>query len=133
MRKLTLSVVAASLALGVAAPASAQFFPVPAYRYQPYNYNYGFDGYNFGRAMLGRVQQLRGDIRNMAARRILSPYEFRELDQEARSVERRIIRASRNGINAREARMVERRIHRLERRIIREANDWNGRYGYRRY
>lgn len=136
MRKLTLSAVAASLALGIAAPASAQFFPVPQYRYQPYNYGYQFSGYGFSRQMLGRVQQIRGDMRSMAARRILSPYEYRDLDKEARAVERRIIKASRNGISPREARTVENRIRRLENRVIREANDWNGRYGrngYRRY
>lgn len=132
MRKLTISIVAAGLALGVAAPASAQYFPAPTYRYQPYNYGYQWNSQSFARIMQDRVQRIRADIRNMASRRILSHREYRDLDKEAIAVERRIYRAARGGMSPAEARTVERKVQRLERRVIREANDWNNRYGRRR-
>lgn len=133
MRKFTVPMIAAGLALGVATPAAAQFFPVPTYNYQPYNYNYGWNSGNYGRSMQVRVQRIRADIRNMHARRILSNREFRRLDQEAMNVERRIYRASHGGISPGEARTVENRIRKLERDVMREATDWNRRYGHRRH
>ena len=134
MRNLVLTIAAGAAAIGMTAPASAQFYPVPTYRYQPYNYGYHFNrGFGFAREMQSRVERIRGDIRNMQARRILSYNEARRLDREAASVQRRIYLASRNGISPGEARNVENRINRLQRDIIREANDWNGRYGHRRH
>ena len=133
MRKFLIPIVAAASALAVAAPASAQWAP-PVYRYQPYNFGYGFNGINFARSMETRVARIRGDIRAMEARRILSFREARSLDREAANLQRRIFRASRFGINPREAREVENGIRRLEYRVSREANDWNNRPGrYRRY
>jgi hypothetical protein len=128
MRKLLISVIAAASTIGIAAPASAQWAP-PVYRYQPYNYNYGFNFHSYARTMQARVQRIRGDIRTMDARRILSNREARALDNEARSIERRIYTASRNGIQPGEARNVENRIRRLEMHVAREATDWNNRYG----
>ena len=128
MRKLLISVIAAASTMGIAAPASAQWAP-PVYRYQPYNYNYGFNFHSYARTMQARVQRIRGDIRTMDARRILSNREARALDNEARSIERRIYTASRNGIQPGEARNVENRIRRLEMHVAREATDWNNRYG----
>ena len=130
MRKLLFSVIAAASALAVAAPASAQWAP-PVYHYQPYNYTYGFNGFNYARTMQARVQRIRSDIRTMDARRILSNREARSLDNEARNIERRIYQASRNGIRPNEARNVENRIRRIEVRVAREATDWNNRAGHR--
>ena len=130
MRKLLFSVIAAASALAVAAPASAQWAP-PVYHYQPYNYTYGFNGFNYARTMQARVQRIRSDIRTMDARRILSNREARSLDNDARNIERRIYQASRNGIQPNEARNVENRIRRLEARVAREASDWNNRPGHR--
>jgi hypothetical protein len=133
MRKFLIPIVAAASALTIAAPAAAQWAP-PVYRYAPYNYSYGFNGYSFAHSMMSRVQRIRGDIRALVVRRIVSRREARALDNDARSVERRIYRASRNGIQPGEARNVENRIRRLEYRIQREATDWNNRPGhYRRY
>jgi hypothetical protein len=132
MRKLLFSVIAAASTLAVAAPAAAQWAP-PVYRYQPYNYTYGFNAHSYARSMQARVQRIRADIRVMDARRILSNREARSLDNEARQIERRIYTASRNGIQPREARNVERRIRNLEIRVQREATDWNSRAGHRRY
>ena len=83
--------------------------------------------------MQDRVQRIRYDIRQMASMRLLSRSEFRSLDSDARNLERRIWNASRYGINPNEARSIDRRIYRLERRVMREANDWNRRAGVRRY
>jgi hypothetical protein len=130
MRKLLISAIAAASTLALAAPASAQWAP-PVYHYQPYNYSYGFNGFSYARTMQARVQRIRADIRTMDARRILSNREARSLDNEARSIERRIYQASRNGIQPHEARNVENRIRRLEVRVSREATDWNNRYGRR--
>jgi hypothetical protein len=133
MRKFLIPIVAAASALAVAAPASAQWAP-PVYRYAPYNFGYGYNGFNFARSMANRVQRIRNDIRALEVRRIVSFREARSLDGEARSIQRRIFTASRNGIQPGEARNVENRIRRLEYHIQREASDWNGRPGgHRRY
>jgi septal ring factor EnvC (AmiA/AmiB activator) len=128
MRKLLIPIIAAASALTIGAPASAQWAP-PSYRYQSYNYGYGYNGFNFARSMEQRVQRMRGDIREMQARRILSWDEARNLESQAASIQRRIYTASRNGIQPGEARNVENRIQRLEYRISREASDRNGRSG----
>jgi hypothetical protein len=133
MRKLFIPIVAAASTLAFAAPASAQWAP-PVYHYQPYNYGHGYNGFRFAGAMQARVERIRNDIRALQERRILSWREARSLDNEARSIQRRIWRASRNGIQPGEARNVERRIRNLEWRVQREARDWNNRPGhYRRY
>lgn len=131
MRKFLVPVIAGIAAVSVAVPASAQWAP-PVYRYQPYNYGYGYNGFNFARSMESRVQRLRNDIRNMQERRILSWQEGRNLDRQANNLQRRIYRASRNGIQPGEARRVENQIRNLEYRISREAHDWNGRVGHYR-
>lgn len=136
MNKFLIPIVAAASAVTFTAPVAAHPTPVvsvqwapPVYRYQPYNYGYGFSHQAFARSMEARVQRIRGDIHAMAVRRILGPGEARSLDSEARSIQRRIYRAARNGIRPNEARNIENRIRRLEYRIVREARDWDGRPG----
>lgn len=131
MRKFLIPIIAAASTLAIAAPASAQYAP-PVYRYQPYNYGHGFSGHNFARSMEARVQRIRGDIRRMEQRRILSPREARSLDNQASNIQRRIFRASRNGIQPGEARRLENQIRNLEYRVSREARDWNDRPNRRR-
>ena len=133
MRKFLISVVAAASTLAIAAPASAQRWAPPVYNYQPYNYARGYNGFNFARSMEARVQRIRGDIRGLEVRRILGRGEARQLDNQAQHLQRRIYRASRNGIQPGEARRVENQIRNLEYRISREATDWNNRPGRRRY
>ena len=134
MRKFLIPIVAAASALAVAAPATAQYaqWAPPVYQYNPYNYNRGFSGISFARTMMERVQRVRTDIRVMRDRRVLSRGEARSLDVQARNLERRIYRASRNGVSAREARNMENQIFNLQRRVAREANDWDRRYGHHR-
>ena len=126
MRKFIFPIAVAASALGVAAPASAQWAP-PVYRYAPYDYGNAFSGHRFAASMESRVQRLRTDIRALQARRILSWSEARSLDMQARNLQRRIFFASRNGIGPREARNLEFGIRNLEQRIQREASDWNNR------
>lgn len=148
MRKLLIPIVAAASALAVAAPVSAQTWAPPGDSYQRDNYqrdnyqrdNYEHDRYNyrsnelnFPRAMQARVERIRGEIRSMQERRILSWREARWLENEAARIQDGIWRDSRNGIQPGEARRIEERINRLEYRVSREANDWNGRPDYRRY
>jgi hypothetical protein len=138
MRKVLISLAAAASAAAIAAPASAQPhgnltpYAAPVYNFSPYNYGRGYNGYAFVQQMQARVQRIRSDIRNMEMRRILSPREARNLDKEARAVERRIYRAPRGGIRVAEARGIENRIRNLEIRVSREARDWNGRPGHYR-
>jgi hypothetical protein len=132
MRKFLIPIVAAGSALAFAAPAAAQWAP-PVYNYQPYNYGRGYNFHRFAGEMNQRVERIRGDIRQMQARRILSWQEARSLEREAADVQRAIFRDSRNGIQPGEARRLEDRIRRLEFRVSREARDWNNRPGGRRY
>lgn len=139
MRKFLISAVVATSALAVAAPAAAQYYPAP--QYSGYNRGYGYQNnwlYDFGnqryaRMMQDRVQRIRHDIRQMGAQRILSFSEARSLDNQARYLQDRIYRSSRNGVNHNEARNIDRSVRRLEERVIREANDWNRHAGVRRY
>lgn len=125
MRKIFISLAAAASALTVAAPASAQWAP-PVYQYQPYNY-VRFNNVRFARSMEVRVQRIRNDVRAMEYRRILSRGEARSLERQAAGIQRRIYRASRNGIGPYEARNLEQQIRNLEFRVQREATDWNNR------
>ena len=142
MRKFLMSAAVAASALAVASPAAAQYAPPPGYGYNSgYGYNQGYGAnwlFNFGdqryaRMMQDRVQRIRTDVRNMGAQRILSFREARNLDSQARNLQDRIFRASRNGLNRNETRNLDRSVRRLEERVVREANDWNGRRGVRRY
>ena len=136
MRKFLIPIAAAASTLALAAPASAQIvqWAPPVYQYNPYNFGHGYNGINFARSMESRVQRIRQDIRVMHDRRVLSRNEARNLDNQAERLQRRIYRASRNGISPGEARSVETQIFNLQRRVAREANDWNNRFGrHRRY
>jgi hypothetical protein len=126
MRKYLIPIVAGLSVLAVAAPASAQYAPRADryHRYQP-----AFDG----RGLEVRVQRVREQIRRLEARRVLSFREGRSLEVEASNLQRRIFRASRNGIQPGEARRLEDGLRRLEYRVQREATDLNNRPGYRRY
>ena len=132
MRKFLIPIVAVASTLAFAAPASAQWAP-PAYNYQPYNYGNTFSFHAFASSMQQRVERIRNDIRMMQGRRILSFSEARNLDRQAENLQRRIYRASRNGIQRGEARSLENQIRNLEFRVSREARDWNNRPGHRRY
>lgn len=140
MRKMTASMIAAGLAVGIAAPAAAQYYPQPAYGSGQYyhqarvpNWLFNFQDQRYARMMQDRVQRIRHDIRQMAMMRVLSRGEARSLDMQAQNLQNRIYRYSRSGVSPGEARAIDRQVRRLEERVIREANDWNRRPGVRRY
>jgi hypothetical protein len=131
MRKVLITVAAAASALTVAAPASAQWAP-PVYRSTPYNYNQ-FAMPTFQHSMQARVARIRSDIVAMQARRIIAPWQARNLDQQAAGIQRRIFFTSRNGLQPYEARNLENQIRNLELRVQRAASNWNRRPGWRHY
>lgn len=129
MRMFIVSLAAAASALAVATPASAQWTPQP---YPPAPYGYGTPGYGqYGqvRALQARINGIQRQIRFLDQRNILSNREARRLREQSRSIEHRLLHASRYGLNPYEARSIEVQIARLEQRVRREAMDRNGRWG----
>ena len=121
MRKLLIPIVAGMSVLAMAAPASAQYAPRMD-RYHRYDQG-AFDG----RGLQVRVDRVREQIRRLEARRVLSFREGRSLEYQAMNLQRRIARASGNGIQPGEARRLENGIRQLEYRVQREATDFNNR------
>ena len=117
MRKILISICAASTAAAFAVPASAQYAPV---RQGP---AYGQNNYGQMRSLQARIDTIQRQIERLDRRNILSNREARELRAEAREVENRLHSASRNRLDRTERYNIERRIARLEQRVQREAND----------
>lgn len=160
MRKLSLTLAAATAGLIFAAPAAAQYYPQPNYGYaqpgygQP-AYGYAQPGYGYAQPAYGygsrapwlydfrnqqyasmmqqRVRAIRNDIQRMGAQRILDYREVRKLDRQAQRLEHKVWHFSRNGVSSGEARSIDQQVHRLEERVMRAAYDWNRRPGVRRY
>ena len=121
MRKFLIPIIAGVSVVAMAAPASAQYAR-PVDRYQHYHQG-AFDG----RGLQVRVDRVREQIRRLEARRALSFREGRSLEFQAMNLQRRIERASGNGIQPGEARRLENQIRQLEYRVQREATDRNNR------
>ncbi len=131
-RKVIIGAALAASALGIAAPAAAQWNPQsrPYGQQQPYGYNqpgYG-NGYGQGRALMARVDQVRQRIQFLSQRNMLSGREAYRLDAEAQQLRQRVRQLSYNGINQNERYDVERRIARLEQMVRMNANDRDGRF-----
>ena len=131
MRKFLIPIIAAASALAVAGPASAQAWAPRSDNYRHDNYGPGSRELNFPRAMQARVERIRGQIREMQERRVLSWREARSLDYQATRIQQRIWRSTRDGLQPDEARRISYDVSRLEYRVSREARDWNDRPGYR--
>ena len=117
MRKTLISLAVAASALAVATPASAQYFP------QPQGQAFGYNNYGHVRALQARVNNLQRQIINFDRANVLSNREAARLRNEARELERRLLRSARNGLSQREAYDVERRVANLEQRVHRQALD----------
>ena len=128
MRITLITLAAAASALAVAAPASAQYFPVPQGNAYGYQHNYGQV-----RRLQVRIDQIQRQINRLDSRDILSEREARRLRLESRELERRLRIAARNGLHPAERYDIERRLARLEQRLYRDARDGNrwGRYDNR--
>ena len=79
------------------------------------------------RSLQARVNQLQRRIERLDGRDRISEREARNLREDARDLERRLFRSSRNGLSPREFANIEQRIQRLEYRLMRDANDGNDR------
>lgn len=121
MRKVLISFAAAASALAVASPAAAQWMPQPV----GYGAAYADPG-----ALLMQVGRLRGEIRQLGMRNVLSLGEIRRLDWEAVKLDQRVRRAAFNGMSPGEAYDIQRRIARLQQRVQLAAMTPNRRYGY---
>ena len=126
MRTFLIAAATAASALAIAAPATAQYYPMP-----PRGYAYGYDNYGGVRSLQARLNHLERQIERLDHRDIISEREARHLREDARELERRIYRAARHGLNPMERRELEYRLQRLEQKLVRDANDghrWNRGY-----
>jgi hypothetical protein len=131
MRITLITLAAAASALAVAAPASAQYFPVPQGNAYGYQNNYGQ-----ARRLDARIDAIQRQITRLDRRNILSDREARRLRNDSREIERRLHFAARNGLHPQERYDIERRIARLEHRLFRDARDghrWDGQNRYGSY
>ena len=129
MRKVILSLVAATASLAVAAPASAQWTnPAPGYGYgAPNGYAYGYGANRFQR----ELQQIRVQADRLARSGRLTRWESRDLYNDIRNAENVVYRTGYNGVSPWEARSLEQRMQRLRYEVRRYA-DYDGRRGYDR-
>ena len=128
MRKFLISIAAATSTVGLAAPASAQWFPP-----QPPGYAYGHvNNLGHARAMQVRLDRMQRDIARLAQHRMISRNEYRNLRADSREIERSLRRNARDGygLSRSEAYRLERKIARLEYRIARDVRDGR-QWGYR--
>ena len=132
MRRYILILASAGAALAAASPAAAQYYPGPQGYNNGYGYNgYGYNGYgyNYGEArqLHQRIDAIENQIRYLDQRNIIRGDSADRLRDQAHWLERRLDRASRNGLNPYEANEMRARIADLEQRVHYAAAD---RYGY---
>ena len=134
MRKLAITLVAAGAALGLSAPASAQYYPQPVYGY---GYVPPVHAINSGAIVHHldlRIAGIRSHIRALAARGQIRHSRARTLDRQALNLQRSIRASAWNGISFHERRSLETRVARLEQQVRYAAlrNRYAPRYaGYR--
>ena len=84
----------------VATPAAAQYYPAPPQQYgygAPYGNAYGHNNRGQIRSLQVRVDRIQRDLRRLAQIRAISPNEFRNRNEDARDIERRLRRDARDG------------------------------------
>ena len=114
MRKYLLSLAAAGTALALASPATAQWYPRPAY----------------GQNVVGRwqqeIRQLRFRMDQLRRQGRLTRPEAIDLNNDIRSTEAAIYHVGRRGVAPWEARQIDQRIRRV-RQELRRYSDWDRR------
>ncbi len=139
MRTLMISLAAATTALVVAAPASAQArgnlapYGAPAYGSPygaPYGNAYGYNSYGPGQWQRD-LQQVRYQMNALARQGRLTRAEARDLDRDIRSAERAIYRSGRNGMSRYEVQSISRKIARINYEL-RRYSDYDRRSRYDR-
>lgn len=138
MRKFVIALAAAGTGLAFASPASAQYYPQPqnyGYGGQPYGYNgYGHGGYGQVQQLQVRIDALQNRIRWMDRANVIRDHSADRLKEESRSIERRLHRAARYGLNPYEMNDIQVRIARLEQRVqFASSRFGRGGYGYNGY
>jgi len=131
MRKFLISAAVAGVALAVATPAAAQYYPQP----QPYGYggynNYGYNNYGQVRALQARIDALQYRIRQLDRRNVIRDDSADRLKDESNRIEHRLRQAARyGGLNPYETSDINNRISRLEQRVQYASYGRYGRYGY---
>ncbi|HZG44981.1 MAG TPA: hypothetical protein VEZ41_01765 [Allosphingosinicella sp.] len=128
MRKLLITLAAASAALVTAAPASAQGYYGGGYNQ---NRHHGYPG---DRGLVQRFEHQIGNLRHrierLAERRDISPGEYRALRNHAAELRQRLHRFAYNGLSRGEVQDIADRIDNLRDRIRDERRDGR-RYGDR--
>ena len=131
MRKLAITLAAAGAALGLSAPASAQYYTpraygygyvAPAYGYVPPAYGYVAPAYGYNAGGLiqhfdVRIAGLRSHIRAMASYGQIRHSRARTLERQAINLQRSIRSSAWNGLSYNERRSIERRVARLEQQV----------------
>lgn len=119
MRKLLLSVMAATAATCVAVPASAQYYhrgaPTPVAMQD----------------MQARVQDIRAHVRDLASRGVIGDRQARRFEYDASRIDREIWGKSRHGLSYGDRRSINDRIAELRQRVNMAAQ--RGRYYRHRY
>ncbi len=125
MRKLLITLAAASASLLVAAPASAQGYYGGGYG--EYGDQIGHYGHPGARALVQRFDQqisrLRHRIERLAERRAISPGEYRSLRNHSAELRQRLHRFAYNGLSRGEVQDIADRIDNLRERIRDERRD----------
>jgi hypothetical protein len=143
MRKLIISLAAATAALAVASPASAQVYgnlgvglgvggyAAPGYGYgQGYGYNgYGYNNYGQVRALLARIDAVQWQIKRLDRYNAIGDGRADRLRRESRQIEGRLRNAARYGLNPYEANDIQMRIARLESQVQYASANRYGGYG----
>ena len=124
MRNFIIAIAAGASALAVATPAAAQYYQ-PAPYGAPYGNAYGYNNYGQVRSLQVRVNNLQRRIERLDSRDRISEREARRIREDARDLERRLYRVSRNGLAPQEYAQIDYRIRRLEQRLRIDARDGN--------
>ena len=131
MRKLLITLAAASASLAAAAPAAAQGY-YGGGQYGQYGGQRGHYGYPGDRGLVQRfdqqISQLQQRIERSAERRLISPGEYRSLRNESANLRERLRRFASDGLSRREVENLSNRIDNLRERIRDERRD--GRRGW---
>ena len=133
MRKLLITLAAASTALVVAAPASAQgYYGGQGYGGHNPGRHYGHQGdHGLAQRFSQQIGQLQNRIERSAQRQAISPREYRSLRNHAAQLRQRLHQFARNGLNRGEAQDISNRIDDLRERIRDERRDGrDGRGGW---
>jgi hypothetical protein len=144
MRNFALTLAAAGAALGLAAPASAQWAPAYGYQYAPRVYApapvyapayaprvYGYNGAAIAGSLEARLAGVRSQIAGLRASGRLGFGQARSLERQAFNLDRQIRVSAAYGVAPGQQIALERRIANLERRV--QIASVRGRYGVRRY